>query len=141
VTAGITPAADDARLAERAFLIPLRREVDPRGALLPLDFHALPFRPQRIFTVSDVPPGSIRGRHAHRSGRQLLVCLQGRISVTVVLGEQRTTFALLPGGPGLLVEAGVWGEQCYDAADSVLLVLCSEPYDAASYLYGEGAAG
>ena len=35
---------------------------------------------------------------------------------------------------GLHVPAGIWGEQRYLMADSCLLVLASEPYDAAEYL-------
>lgn len=138
---GLTQAADEVRLEGGAYLIPLPRKVDPRGALLPLDFQALPFQPQRIFTVSEVPRGTHRGRHAHRGGRQLLVCLKGQIRVQVARDEQRATFTLHPGGSGLLIEAGVWGEQCYEAADSILLVLCSEPYDPGSYLRDEDAPG
>jgi hypothetical protein len=38
------------------------------------------------------------------------------------------------------VSAGIWGEQTYIDAQSVLLVLASDPYDADSYFSLDGAA-
>ena len=107
---------------------------DERGNLLPLDFDRLPFTPRRVFTVTGVPVGSIRGEHGHRSGEQLLVCLQGKIDLLLRKGHEEATTALTPAGPGLLLGAGVWCRQTYLVSNSVLLVLASEPYDPESYI-------
>jgi dTDP-4-dehydrorhamnose 3,5-epimerase-like enzyme len=121
-----------------ARLLPLDRRTDARGALLPLDFDRLPFVPRRVFAVHGVPRGAVRGGHGHRAGHQLLVCLHGRVRVR--LRDARETFevTLDPGGAGLLVGPGLWGEQTYLVEGSVLLVLASEPYDPASYFREPG---
>lgn len=118
----------------RARLVALKRHVDARGALLPLEFEHLPFAPRRLFTVAGVPAGAVRGGHAHRQGQQLLVCLQGRVDLRLRRAEEEARVTLAAEGPAMLVSAGVWCEQTYVDEGSVLLVLSSEPYDPASYI-------
>lgn len=118
----------------RARLIDLPIHSDERGNLLPLDFDSLPFRPRRVFTVTDAPAGSIRGEHGHRSGEQLLICLQGKIGLLLRKGHEEANTVLTPTGPGLLLGAGVWCRQTYLVSNSALLVLASEPYDPESYI-------
>jgi len=118
----------------RARLIDLPAHSDERGNLLPLDFDKLPFKPRRAFAVTQAPTGSIRGEHGHRSGEQLLICLQGKISILLRKGQEEANTELTPTGPGLLLGAGVWCRQTYLTADSALFVLASEPYDPASYV-------
>ena len=125
--------SDPPSLAGLARLVPLVSHANERGCLLPLEFGDLPFVPRRVFTVSEVPPGTVRGGHGHRMGEQLLVCLQGRVEVLLRRGPLEAMAVLLPAGPGLLVPAGVWCRQTFVDAHSVLLVLASEPYDPASY--------
>lgn len=117
-----------------AHWVPLQVHQDARGRLLPLEFGLLPFVPCRVFTVADVPVGAVRGEHGHRSGQQLLVCLQGRIEILLRYVHHEASMVLLPSEHGLLVHAGVWCRQTYVQAHSVLLVLASEPYDPASYV-------
>lgn len=113
--------------------VPLPANVDQRGTLLPLDFDRLPFAPMRLVVVKDVPAGANRGGHAHRSSRQLLVCLSGEIDVELRTRTDGARLRLAPAdGDGLLVEAGVWTAQTYGAGASLLL-LASEPWRPASY--------
>lgn len=118
----------------RARLIPLRGHGDARGLLLPFDFATLPFTPCRIFTVSQVPTGTVRGAHGHKSGEQLLVCLQGRIDILMRHLDEAETLTLSPSSHGLLVGAGVWCQQTYLTWETVLMVFASQPYDPQSYL-------
>lgn len=117
----------------RARLIPMSGHGDRRGLLLPFDFAQLPFAPRRAFSVSNVPAGEVRGRHAHRHGEQLLVCLQGSIEILMRYQDDAETLTLEPGTPGLLIGTGVWCQQTYLSAGSVLLVFASHPYDPQSY--------
>lgn len=117
----------------RARLVPCQVHVDQRGILLPLEFERLPFAPRRVFTVAGMSAGTVRGEHTHRSGEQLLVCLQGRVEALMRREQQEVRSVLVPTGPGLLLGPGVWCRQTYLDSDSVLLVLASEPYDPASY--------
>ena len=134
-----TPAAPAMQyFAGRASLIPCAHHADPRGSLLPFEFDQMPLVPRRAFVITDVPAGTIRGGHAHRSGTQWLVCLQGRIEIVMrYLGEQ-VTLLLEPSKFGLLFGPGVWCQQTYLDAGSVLLAFSSEAYDPDTYLEQAG---
>jgi hypothetical protein len=107
---------------------------DQRGALIPIDFDVLPFAPVRVFVVRG-KEGAVRGGHAHRIGRQALVCLSGVIEVECRYGDRRQTVILDGPGEGVIIAAPVWSTQTYRAADASLLVLCETPFDPASYRY------
>ena len=124
-----------------ARLVPLRRIVDARGALLPLEFDALPFVPRRVVVVHEVPAQALRGGHGHRRGRQLLVCIHGAVRVRMVRSRESAAVTLVPGGPGLLLEAGVWAEQSYVGEGAAMVILASEPFDPESYFFEPGGLG
>ncbi len=115
-------------------LIQIPVHADSRGVLVPFEFDDLPFTPQRVFVISGVPPNTTRGGHAHRSAWQLLYCPAGTIVVDVRTDESTTTLTMDHRGRGLLVEPGVWSSQTFETAESVLVVLSSEPYHRGSYL-------
>lgn len=118
---------------ERATRIdrPLTRE--SRGVLIAYDFSLLPFQPRRVFTITDVPAGTSRGGHAHTRGHQLLSCIRGAVEVTTLDHGYRSEIVLTPGSGDLLLGPGDWSQQTYLTEDAALLVLCSEPYDPATY--------
>jgi dTDP-4-dehydrorhamnose 3,5-epimerase-like enzyme len=118
----------------RARLLSWPAVTDDRGALLPIAFADLPFTPCRVFAVSDAQAGAVRGGHAHRSGMQLLICLQGRLAIELRTAKAAAALTLTPGGGALLIAPGVWCRQTYMEAGTVLLALASEPYDPASYI-------
>lgn len=120
----------------RASLILRPCHADVRGVLVPFPFDELPFVPRRVFTVSRVPVGTVRGGHAHRSGFQCLFCPQGRIEVLLRCDGEEVVQMLDSERIGLLVGPGVWGRQRFMAPDSVLLVFASDPYDPDSYFDG-----
>lgn len=122
----------------QARLIPCQGHADERGVLTPFAFDQLPFTPCRCFIVTDAPAGCVRGGHAHRSGMQMLVCLQGRIDISMRYRDQEAALALEPGSFGLVFGPDVWCRQKYAVEGSVLLVFASEPYDPESYLNDAG---
>lgn len=118
----------------QARLVACPGHADERGILTPFAFDQLPFVPRRAFVVTGTPAGCVRGGHAHRSGAQMLVCLHGRIDVLMRYRGQEATLALEPSSFGLVFGPGVWCQQRYVAAGSVLLVFASEAFDPASYM-------
>ena len=108
---------------------------DERGALSFAEIGAgLPFEPKRFFLVHDVPAGTKRGGHAHRSCEQYLVAVSGKVEVTLDDGESRSDYLLERQDQALHIPAGIWGDQRYLTSDTCLLVLASEPYGAEEYL-------
>src|SRR6202035_998017 len=89
---------------------------------------------KRFFVVSGVAGSDIRGEHAHRTLRQLLVCVHGSCEVTADDGTNRQTFLLDDPSIAILLPPMVWGIQQRFTTDAVLLVLASEKYDPADYI-------
>ena len=116
-------------------LVAQRRFIDERGALNLLESSKeLPFTPRRVFWVAGVPKGSERGFHAHRTGNQLLFCLQGSILLTVKTHAEEETIVLSSEGPGVWMRNMVWGEQKFATEDAVLLVFASNNFDEGDYI-------
>jgi UDP-2-acetamido-3-amino-2,3-dideoxy-glucuronate N-acetyltransferase len=107
---------------------------DLRGSLTAAEFSDLPFAPQRLFTVFDVPSESVRGAHAHRVCSQFLVCLAGTVSCLVDDGSEREEIRLADSRVGLHIPPMIWGTQWKYTRDAVLLVLASHPYDPQDYI-------
>lgn len=108
--------------------------VDSRGRLSVLEFDRLPFRPERVFFVTDVPTGECRGGHSHSYGEQILICLSGRIEVELKSKGAACAVICEPRGNGLLIRARTWSRQTFLEPGTILLVLCSTPYDPDSYM-------
>ncbi len=113
----------------------LKQVTDIRGSLSVGEFPTdLPFAPKRYFIVFDVPSEQVRGEHAHRTCHQFLICLKGACSVMFDDGERRQEVRLDSRTIGIHIPPAVWAVQYKYSADAMLLVLASEPYEAADYL-------
>lgn len=107
---------------------------ESRGCLVELDFIQLPFIPRRIFYISNVPHGFQRGGHAHIDGKQIVFCVSGKVEIELRNGEYNEIVTCVNDGKGLLINEGIWAKQTYLTENTVLLVLCSHPYNKHSYL-------
>lgn len=94
----------------------------------------LPFVPARYFMISGVPTTAVRGEHAHRVCKQLLVALRGTVTVICDDGSERQEFLLDTPEIALYLPPMVWGIQSKYSGDALLLVLASHAYDAADYI-------
>jgi acetyltransferase-like isoleucine patch superfamily enzyme len=116
-------------------IIPFRKIKDLRGDLIPIELQdKIPFRVARLFFVSNVPNQRVRGEHAHRVCHQLLLCLQGSISVAVNNGVDRETHLLDTPEVGLHIPPMIWASQYHYSENAVLAVFASHAYDAADYI-------
>jgi hypothetical protein len=91
------------------------------------------FAIQRVFCVR-AGGGALRGQHAHKRCSQLLVALSGRVRLSCNDGTESRTFVLKGMGRGVLVPPLIWAEQIYEEENSVLMVICDRPYEAADYI-------
>lgn len=94
----------------------------------------LPFQPQRYFITYGIPSGQTRGRHAHRSCAQFLICAHGQCRVRVDDGLAQQDIRLDRPTLGVLVPPMVWAVEDNHSEDSTLLVLASQPYEPNDYI-------
>ena len=108
---------------------------DERGSLTfgQYDQH-LPFIPRRYFTIMDVPAGTERGGHAHRTVEQFIVALRGRVTIALDDGERARRVVLDSPRSALYVPAMVWNDLSGMTPETVLLCLASGDYDEAEYI-------
>lgn len=107
---------------------------ETRGLLVEFDYRSLPFAPQRTFLIKDVPAGTVRGGHAHKACKQVLICLRGRVTIELALENHRARAELDRPTLALYLGAGVWARQTYETSDTELLAFASLPYDPSSYI-------
>ena len=124
-----------AQTAAGARLIELPAFPDERGTLIfgQVGDH-LPFEARRFFTIGDVPPGSVRGQHAHSVFHQFLLCVRGACTVTIDDGRSRQAFRLDSPRVGLHVPPLHWNVLSDFTSDALLLCLSSGEYDRAEYI-------
>ncbi|MDP3851385.1 MAG: WxcM-like domain-containing protein [Luteolibacter sp.] len=108
---------------------------DLRGDLLAVDLaRQVPFPVQRVFHVMNVPSHHIRGEHAHKQCHQLLVCLQGSITIGADNGTERKEWVLDRPDIGIHLHPMVWGIQYRYTNNAVLAVFASHAYDPQDYI-------
>ena len=113
----------------------VRVVTDPRGNLTAWQSgDGLPFAPNRIFFVFQVPTQELRGEHAHRVCEQFLVCVHGSVHVVCDDGTTRQEFVLDSPGHGLYIPPMVWATEYNYTPDAVLMVGASHAYDAGEYM-------
>lgn len=106
---------------------------DDRGKLFPIDFKDINFFPKRIFSVYDVPPGTIRGNHAHYNTSQIIICIKGRVIVGLDYGNKIEEIEISP-GESVFVDKLVWDWQKFLTGEDQILVLCSTNFDKEDYI-------
>lgn len=115
--------------------IRLTKATDMRGDLLAADLRKqIPFPVERLFFVMHVPSDQVRGEHAHRQCHQLLVCLQGSLTVAADNGAEREEWLLDSCDLGLHIEPMVWAAQYRYSENAVLAVFASHAYDSSDYI-------
>ena len=86
-------------------LIYFLKNSDERGELTSFDDSILPFKIKRIFYISDVPEGVIRGGHAHKKCEQIIIPITGKFEVSVENNREIEIFNLNSLGCGLYIPA------------------------------------
>jgi len=87
------------------------------------------FEIRRVFYMYNVANNEIRGQHAHYSGWQILVALQGSFEISLYDGHLKESFDLKEPYRGLLIGPMVWRELYNFTQDAFCLVLNTEKYE------------
>lgn len=108
---------------------------DERGQLVALEeFKDIPFKVKRVYYIYDTLPNVIRGYHAHKNLKQILICIHGSCKIRLDNGKEQEIVPLDKPYEGLFVDNNMWREMYDFSEDAVLLVLASELYDESDYI-------
>lgn len=108
---------------------------DDRGQLIAFEESKdIPFHIKRVYYMYNTAEGVIRGKHAHRTLDQILVCIHGSCTIVMDNGKEKKEIPLELPYEGLWMPHGVWHDMKDFAPGTVLLVFASDFYDPADYV-------
>ena len=123
------------RDTETCRIIELPKIMDPRGNLTFVEGgRHIPFTVRRAYWIYDVPGGEMRGSHAYRRNRELIIAVSGSFDVEVDTGSGITRHQLNRSYYGLYLPPLHWRSLVNFSTNSLCLILASEEYDEADYL-------
>ena len=114
---------------------PVTTHRDARGSLGAMEGDDLPFDVRRVYYLFDVPIGAVRGEHGHKTLEQLMICMHGRVEVTLNDASGQFHFVLDSPAIALHIPPGLWRSLRFVDPDTVVCVLASQPYDRQDYIY------
>ena len=107
---------------------------DPRGNLTFVEANRhIPFDIKRVYYLYDVPGGTERGGHAHRSLHQVIIAMSGSFDVVLNYGLRSHRYHLNRSYYGLYICPMMWREIDNFSSGSVCMVLASDFYNEADY--------
>lgn len=108
---------------------------DSRGQLVAIEeYDEIPFKIKRVYYIYDTNSDVTRGCHAHRTLKQLLVCVSGNCKIRLDDGKESQIVLLDKPNEGILICDTIWREMFDFSKDAVLLVLASDIYDEKDYI-------
>ena len=117
---------------EKISLIP---HGDSRGQLIAIEENNdIPFHVRRVYYIYDTNSDVTRGCHAHRTLKQLLVCVSGNCKIRLDDGKESQIVLLDKPNEGIIICDTIWREMFDFSKDAVLLVLASDIYDEKDYI-------
>lgn len=122
-------------MKKRPALYLFTQKADSRGSLSFLEeLKDIPFKVRRVYWLNDVPEQQVRGGHAHKTGEQVIVCVQGIIEVVLEsqTGE-RLTYTLDQTDKGLYIPPMWWGKMLFKDK-AMLLGLASDEFSEDDYI-------
>lgn len=119
---------DDCRVIE------LPKINDPRGNLTFIEsMRHIPFDIRRVYFLYDIPGGTERGGHAHKSLHQLIIATSGSFEIHLDDGVSKKTIYLNRSYYGLYICPMIWRKIDNFSSGAVCMVLASDYYDEADY--------
>ena len=116
-------------------IIHLPKITEPRGNLSFVEGGGhIPFDIKRVYYLYDVPGGSDRGSHAHKTLHQFIVAMSGSFDVVLDDGQQQQRFHLNRSYYGLYVCPMMWRYLDNFSSGAVCMVLASARYDQSDYI-------
>lgn len=116
-------------------IIELPKIHDSRGNLTFIENgRPIPFDIRRVYYLYDVPGGSERGGHAHKTLQQFIIAMSGSFDVVITDGEYKYRHHLNRPYFGLYLAPMTWRILDNFSSGAVCLVLASAEYDENDYI-------
>jgi dTDP-4-dehydrorhamnose 3,5-epimerase-like enzyme len=116
-------------------IITLPKFEDQRGNLTFIEQEThVPFKIKRVYWIYDVPGGQIRGGHAFKEQRELVIALSGSFDVVIHDGKEEKRYHLNRSYFGLYIPNGLWRHMDNFSTNSVAMVLSSTFFKAEDYI-------
>ena len=124
------------KLEEMYKLIEFNELGDERGNLVVAEGESdlVPFVINRIFYIYGSDSTVVRGQHANRRTKFILINVSGTSKVRLDNGSETSIIELNKPKMGLFLDTMVWKDMYDFSSDSVLLVLASRHYDPNEYI-------
>ncbi len=120
---------------EQCRLIELPKISDPRGNLSFIEAgQHIPFDIKRVYYLYDVPGGSDRGSHAHKTLHQFIVAMSGSFDVVLDDGLAQKRIHLNRSYYGLYVCPMMWRYLDNFSSGAVCMVLASAHFNEKDYI-------
>lgn len=116
-------------------LINLDIKGDDRGSLIALEAEKnIPFEIKRVYYIFGTKCGVIRGKHAHKRLKQLVICTSGNCKFKLDDGKSKEIVSLSKPNEALYIDNLIWREMFDFSPDCVLMVLADEVYNEKDYI-------
>lgn len=104
------------------------------GNIAVIENGTIPFDIKRVYYLFDIPSSAIRGGHAHKKLKQVLIAISGSFDVVLDDGKIKKTVTLNKPDKGLLIQNNTWRELENFSSGAVCLVLASTQYEESDYI-------
>ena len=95
----------------------------------------VPFAVKRVYYINGLENCvSVRGKHAHKSLRQVIFCIHGSFILTLDDGVRTQSIHMYRDNVGVILDPGLWHTMHAFSSGCVLLVVASDYYDEADYI-------
>lgn len=121
-------------------IIDLEIHGDNRGSLISVESFTeyCPFEIKRVYYIFDTKCDVVRGEHAHRNLKQLVICISGNCDFILDNGVEREIIKLNTPSKAILIKDMVWREMTSFSDNCVLMVIASDFYNTNDYIYDYG---
>lgn len=96
---------------------------------------SVPFPIKRVYYINSLAnPKAVRGKHAHRTLEQAIICISGSFLLTLDDGRQKQSFRLNDPSVAIRLRPMLWHTMSRFTYDCVILVLASDWFDESDYI-------
>ena len=123
------------KLIDKVRIIDFPKFEDPRGNLTYIEEGChIPFKIERVYWIYDVPGGQIRGGHAFKLQKEIVISLSGSFDVVIDSGSEKRIYSLNRSYYGLFIPAGLWRQMKNFSTNSLAMVITSTKFSEIDYI-------